>query len=500
MGFHHVALATRDLAATHAFYTEAMGFELVKAVVAPTDARRRLGQARLLRHGRRRADRVLGPPRRRASPTSTRPSPTGLGLPTGSTTSPSTPTTSTSSSRARAALARLRPRRAWRSTTASACRSTPSTRTASWSSGAPTPGRLHRGRPRRGARRCSPTRARRSRPPPTPVFHRAGPGRVAAPAELRRAGRGRCLRPTAPVLGYWPDPPTSLDVAVGREPVTLVSPDGAVVRGILWTPPAGTPWRTAVALSHPRGDFSVHYACPLLAAAGYAVLGFATRYVNNDIDCLHENCVTDVQHRGRRAPPARRRGGRAARQQRRRFAHGAQPGAPAAPDGRATARRRVRRAGRPPGRGRVHAAGHRPVGHRRGRSVLGRPVARHVRPRQRLAARGPSRRATTAAGSTGYRGAQRDRVARIDAVARRPRSTTGPRPAPSVDGREPGRGAEPASAAGRSTPATSPIYRTLADPAYLDLSIDPDDRALGTCSPSPTRSTPTTATAGSPAR
>lgn len=38
MGFHHVALATTDLAATHVFYTEAMGFELVKAVVAPTDA------------------------------------------------------------------------------------------------------------------------------------------------------------------------------------------------------------------------------------------------------------------------------------------------------------------------------------------------------------------------------------------------------------------------------------------------------------------------------
>lgn len=38
MGFHHVAFAARDMAATHRFYTEACGFELVKAVVAPTDA------------------------------------------------------------------------------------------------------------------------------------------------------------------------------------------------------------------------------------------------------------------------------------------------------------------------------------------------------------------------------------------------------------------------------------------------------------------------------
>ncbi len=37
MGFHHVAFAARDMAATHRFYTEACGFELVKAVAAPTD-------------------------------------------------------------------------------------------------------------------------------------------------------------------------------------------------------------------------------------------------------------------------------------------------------------------------------------------------------------------------------------------------------------------------------------------------------------------------------
>jgi catechol 2,3-dioxygenase-like lactoylglutathione lyase family enzyme len=36
MSFHHTAFATHDPGATHAFYTEAMGFELVKVEVAPT--------------------------------------------------------------------------------------------------------------------------------------------------------------------------------------------------------------------------------------------------------------------------------------------------------------------------------------------------------------------------------------------------------------------------------------------------------------------------------
>jgi catechol 2,3-dioxygenase-like lactoylglutathione lyase family enzyme len=36
MGFHHVALATNDTEATHRFYSEVMGFELVKVVAAGT--------------------------------------------------------------------------------------------------------------------------------------------------------------------------------------------------------------------------------------------------------------------------------------------------------------------------------------------------------------------------------------------------------------------------------------------------------------------------------
>lgn len=38
MGFHHTAFATRDLAATNRFYGDVMGFDLVKVVVAPTEA------------------------------------------------------------------------------------------------------------------------------------------------------------------------------------------------------------------------------------------------------------------------------------------------------------------------------------------------------------------------------------------------------------------------------------------------------------------------------
>ncbi len=37
MGYHHLAFASRDMQATHRFYAEVLGFELVKAVAAPTD-------------------------------------------------------------------------------------------------------------------------------------------------------------------------------------------------------------------------------------------------------------------------------------------------------------------------------------------------------------------------------------------------------------------------------------------------------------------------------
>lgn len=37
MAFNHMAFATKDIEATHVFYTEVMGFRLAKVVAAPTD-------------------------------------------------------------------------------------------------------------------------------------------------------------------------------------------------------------------------------------------------------------------------------------------------------------------------------------------------------------------------------------------------------------------------------------------------------------------------------
>lgn len=99
--------------------------------------------------------------------------------------------------------------------------------------------------------------------------------------------------PERSFLGYWPDPADDPSREPVVEPIVVASPDGAIVRGLLWSP--SEPWATGVLLAHPRGDFTVHYAAPLLADAGFAVLGIATRYVNNDIDCRHELAALDVR-------------------------------------------------------------------------------------------------------------------------------------------------------------------------------------------------------------
>ncbi|MBI5087781.1 MAG: alpha/beta hydrolase, partial [Actinobacteria bacterium] len=272
-------------------------------------------------------------------------------------------------------------------------------------------------------------------------------------------------------LNYWPLAEDDPGVVIPRESIRLVTRDGALVRGLLWTPPGGKPWKTAVILSHPRGDFSVHYACPLLAAAGYAVLGFGTRYQNNDTDCLHENCIIDVQAA---YEEMQRRGAEAI------VLLGNSGGGSLM--AMAAAELGI-------GDGWIGMAAHPGEGVFM-LQVIDPSVADETdpfatvpeldmynpdngwRPWPEPCEYDPVWVAT-------YRAAQRARVARIDAIAKASiaESEAAGRRLRSVDKTDPVAWREQRRRAVFTKYLT--IYRTLADPAYLDLSIDPDDRPMG---------------------
>ena len=273
-------------------------------------------------------------------------------------------------------------------------------------------------------------------------------------------------------LNYWPMPEDDPGVEIPRESIRLVSPDGALVRGVLWTPPNGKKWKTAVILSHPRGDFSVHYACPLLAAAGYAVLGFGTRYMNNDTDCLHESCTIDVEtvyHE------MKRRGAEAV------VLLGNSGG------GSLMA---LAHAERGIGEGWVGMAAHPGEGVFM-LQVIDPSVADELDPFSTVPELDmynpdngwrpwPEPCVYDKQWLARYRAAQVERVARIDAIAKASI-------AESIDAGSRLRGVDNQTQTvqwrelRRRAVFTKymVIYRTLADPAYLDLSIDPDERPMG---------------------
>ena len=71
----------------------------------------------------------------------------------------------------------------------------------------------------------------------------------------------------------------------------LTTSDGATVRGVLVTVPGAT---TVVCLTHPRQDLTHHPLVPTLLEAGAAVWTQHTRSVNNDLTLVHEQALLDV--------------------------------------------------------------------------------------------------------------------------------------------------------------------------------------------------------------
>ena len=84
---------------------------------------------------------------------------------------------------------------------------------------------------------------------------------------------------------------STIDPAVGAEPVALEAADGGLGSGILYQRDRA---RTVVCFMHPQADMSRHYAIPAVLDAGYAAFGQNSRYLNNDSHCIHELLLLDV--------------------------------------------------------------------------------------------------------------------------------------------------------------------------------------------------------------
>ncbi|QSB45794.1 alpha/beta hydrolase [Tsuneonella flava] len=76
-------------------------------------------------------------------------------------------------------------------------------------------------------------------------------------------------------------------------PIQLTSEDGAPSRGLLYKRKNSTP-KVGVHIMHPRSDVSTSYYNGALSKAGYAVLARGSRSPNNDVSTIHENVLLDL--------------------------------------------------------------------------------------------------------------------------------------------------------------------------------------------------------------
>jgi hypothetical protein len=75
------------------------------------------------------------------------------------------------------------------------------------------------------------------------------------------------------------------------EPMPIVAEDGGESHGTLFSRGGE---RCVALFMHPRGDMQRHYAMPRLLEAGVATFGQAGRFINNDVNLIHERIILDV--------------------------------------------------------------------------------------------------------------------------------------------------------------------------------------------------------------
>jgi len=264
----------------------------------------------------------------------------------------------------------------------------------------------------------------------------------------------------------------------------LTTADGATVRGVLATVPGA---RTVVCLMHPRQDVTHHALVPLLLQAGAAVWTQGSRSPNNDLNLVHEQALLDVAagqvflrdkgfddvvvlgHSG---------GGTL-------FAYYLEQAAAPVRIARTPGGRPVDLAGAdmPVADGAIFLAPH-PGQGRLLLACIDPSVADEADPLSVVPeldpwdpANGfvepPASSAYEAGFLERYRAAQRDRVARIDAVAREALARTAEARAAFT------RSGAAADRRRALAPTIMTIFRTDADPRTVDLSLDPSERPYG---------------------
>ncbi|GAA4539053.1 alpha/beta hydrolase [Pseudonocardia xishanensis] len=281
-------------------------------------------------------------------------------------------------------------------------------------------------------------------------------------------------------------------LAAGERPAStvtsvheLTTADGATVRGVLTTVPGA---RTAVCLMHPRQDVTHHPMVPLLLQAGVAVWTQHTRSVNNDLNLVHEQALLDVaagqvflRERYDDVVVLGHSGGGTL------FAYYLEQAAlsPAARMSRTPGGRPVDLAGAdmPVADGAIFLAPH----PGQGKLLLACIDPSVADERDPLAvvpeldpwnpangfAEPPQSSSYSPEFLARYRAAQRDRVARIDAVAREALARAA---AARKAHKESGAAADRRRAL---APTIMTIFRTDADPRNVDLSLDPSERPYG---------------------